>query len=159
VGTPRSTRVDDDHHLTWLRDAGLAPVVLERLAELDATLWARSFDPRLMELIRLRFAQLLGADGELERRTPQAVAAGIDDATVAELAQWPTSPRFDDRDRLALGWAEQWLVDVTGVTDDDAAALQAAFSERELAQLTMAVAVFEMTTRACVALTAAPVAG
>ena len=45
LGAPSSTLVDADHHLAWLRDAGLAPVVLERLAELDATLWSRSFDP------------------------------------------------------------------------------------------------------------------
>jgi alkylhydroperoxidase family enzyme len=154
VGPSPPTLVDDTHHLGWLRDAGLAPVVLERLAALDATLWARSFDPRLMELVRLRFAQLLRADRELARRTPAAIAAGLDDATVADLAQWPTSERFDARDRLALAWAEQWLVDISGITDDAAAELQGAFSERELAQLTMAVAVFEMTTRACVALTA-----
>ena len=158
MGTSPPTLVDDTHHLVWLRDAGLAPVVLERLAELDATLWGRSFDPRLMELVRLRFAQLLRADGELARRTPEALAAGLDDATVAELPQWPTSDRFDARDRLALAWAEQWLVDIAGITDDDAAELQRAFTERELAQLTMAVAVFEMTTRACVALTAEPAA-
>ena len=155
MGTVSATLVDSDHHLTWLRDAGLAPVVLERLAELDATLWSRSFDPRLMELVRLRFAQLLGADGELARRTPPAIAAGLDEATIADLPQWPSSPRFDARDRTVLAWAEQWLVDVNGVSDDDAAELQELLSERELAQITMAVAVFEMLTRACVALTTA----
>jgi len=153
LGTPSATLVDADHHLTWLRDAGLAPVVLERLAELDATLWSRSFDPRLMELVRIRFAQLLGADDELARRTQQATAAGLDEAVIAELPQWPSSPRFDARDRTVLAWAEQWLVDVNGVSDDDAAELQQLLSERELAQLTMAVAMFEMLTRACVALT------
>lgn len=153
MGTPSATLVDADHHLTWLRDAGLAPVVLERLAELDATLWSRSFDPRLMELVRIRFAQLLGADDELARRTQQATAAGLDEAVIAELPQWPSSPRFDARDRTVLAWAEQWLVDVNGVSDDDAAELQQLLSERELAQLTMAVAMFEMLTRACVALT------
>ena len=152
MGTPSSTLIDADHHLTWLRDAGLAPVVLERLAELDATLWSRSFDPRLMELIRLRFAQLLGADRELARRTPQAIAAGLDDATIVELPQGPVSPRFDTRDRTVLAWAEQWLVDVTGISADAAAKLHQLWSDRELAQLTMAVAVFEMVTRTCVAL-------
>lgn len=150
--TPSATLIDADHHLTWLRDAGLAPVVLERVAELDATLWARSFDARLMELVRLRIAQMLGADAELTRRTPEATDAGLDEATIAELSQWPVSARFDTRDRAVLGWAEQWLVDVTGITDDDAARLQQLLSERELAQMTMAVAVFEMLTRTRVAL-------
>ena len=151
---PSATLIDADHHLMWLRDAGLAPVVLERVAELDATLWARSFDARLMELVRLRIAQMLGADAELTRRTPEATDAGLDEATINELSQWPVSERFDTRDRAVLGWAEQWLVDVTGITDDDAVRLQELLSERELAQMTMAVAVFEMLTRTRVALDA-----
>ena len=51
MGTSPPTLVDDRHHLVWLRDAGLAPVVLERLAELDATLWGRSFDAMSSELM------------------------------------------------------------------------------------------------------------
>jgi alkylhydroperoxidase family enzyme len=141
-----------DQPLAWLARAGLTPPVHETLVALDDALWAGSFDPVLMELLRLRTAQLLGVEAELTRRTPAASAAGLDDALVAELPQWPTSPRFDDRSRAAIAWAEQWIVDVHGITDTDAARLQDLFTPAELAGLTMAIAVFEMTIRARAAL-------
>ena len=74
---------------------------------------------------------------------------------VAELPQWPSSSRFDERTRAAIGWSEQWLLDVRGITDADAARLQELFAPDELAALTMAVAVFEMIIRARGALAAA----
>jgi len=135
-------------HLAWLAQAGLAPPVQRTLVDLDEFLWSGSFDPALMELVRLRAAQLLDVEGELVRRTPAALAAGLDETLIAELPQWPSSPRFDERTRAAIGWSEQWILDVHGITDADAARLQELFAPDELAALTMAVAVFEMITRA-----------
>ena len=135
-------------HLEWLAQAGLVPSVHRTLIDLDDCLWSGSFDPVLMELVRLRVAQLLGVEGALEYRTPAALAAGLDETLVAELPQWPSSPAFDERTRAAIAWSEQWIVDVHGITDADAARLQELFAPDELAALTMAVAVFEMTIRA-----------
>ena len=56
--------------------------------------WDR-VDPVLLELCRLRIAMLLGCEAEREARTPAAVDAGLDEETVALLARWPTSERFD----------------------------------------------------------------
>jgi alkylhydroperoxidase family enzyme len=142
-------------HLDWLAQAGLMPSVHRTLVDLDDCLWSGSFDPVLMELVRLRAAQLLGVEGELVRRTPAALAAGLDETLVSELPQWPSSPRFDTRTRAAIGWSEQWILDVRGITDADAARLQELFAPDELAALTMAVAVFEMIIRARGALAAA----
>jgi len=142
-------------HLDWLAQAGLVPSVHRTLVDLDDCLWSGSFDPVLMELVRLRAAQLLGVEGELVRRTPAALAAGLDETLVAELPQWPSSPRFDERTRAAISWSEQWILDVRGITDADAARLQELFAPDELAALTMAVAVFEMIIRARGALAAA----
>ena len=139
-------------HLDWLAAAGLRGPVFDTLLDLHTELWANSFDPRLMELMRIRTAQLLGVTAEIERRTPRALSAGLDEETIAELPQWPRSPRFDARDRAALGWAEQWIIDVRGITDEDAAHLQSQFTARELSGLTMAISVFEMLIRARAAL-------
>jgi alkylhydroperoxidase family enzyme len=40
----------------------------------------------------------------------------IPSAKLAALAQWPTSPLFSDADRAALGFAEQFIMDVAGVS-------------------------------------------
>jgi alkylhydroperoxidase family enzyme len=131
---------------------GLPQVVHRSLVETLDAIWEQAPDPRLLELIRLRMAQLLRGVSELERRTPAAVGAGLDEAVIAELSRWPTSDRFDERDRIVLGWVEQWLVDVQGISDDDAARVRAIFDPTELAHLTLAVALFEALIRAQVAL-------
>jgi alkylhydroperoxidase family enzyme len=153
LGHVPDARLASDRGLDWLADAGLQPVVFDHLADLEAAIWSvGGFDPVLLELVRLRIAQLVQAPAELARRTPEAVAAGLDEATVAELSSWPTSPRFDDRDRAVLAWTEQWVIDPSEMRDDDAARLTAALTESECATLSTALALFEALTRTRVAL-------
>ena len=59
---------------------------------------------------------MLGCATALEHRTPQAVAAGLDETLVEALTRWPTDPGFDSRTRACLGYAEQILIDARGWT-------------------------------------------
>jgi len=118
--------------------------VFEHLVVLEQRLWAEdSIEAPLLELVRLRIAQLLDAPADLDRRTPAAVDAGLDGAMVDELSMWPTSPRFEERQRAVLSWTEQWVIDPEQITDDDAARLTTALTEKECAALSTALAVFE----------------
>jgi hypothetical protein len=94
--------------------AALAPAVAETLAKLDRLVWS-STDPRRLELARLRVAMLLGNDAELERHPDGAPVLPAED--VAALSQWPSSPRFSAADRACLGLTEQFVIDVTGITE------------------------------------------
>ncbi len=96
--------------------------VASALADNHAAAWA-AVEPRLLELARLRIAQLLGHDGELARRTPGATGPVLDDDTVAALSSWPSSDRFDGRDRAVLAFVEQYVLDVATVTDEQVATL------------------------------------
>ncbi len=138
--------------LDWLGEAGLQPLVLEHLTGLEAELWDGSVDPVLLELVRLRIAQLVQSPADAERRTPAAVAAGLDEATVGELRAWTSSDRFGERERATLAWTEQWVIDPKEMRDEDAARLTAALTPRECAALSTALAVFEATIRTRVAL-------
>jgi len=138
--------------LAWVDTAGFNDAVRAALVASHRAIWERSFDPRLFELVRVRIAQLLRCDAELRFRAPESVAAGVDEALLAALAGWPTSDRFDERDRVVLGWVEQWVLDVKGISDDQAARVQEQFSDAELAQLTLALASFEAAIRARTAL-------
>ena len=80
-------------------------------------------DPVLLELCRLRVAMLLGCEAELQVRTPAAAAAGLDEATIAELSRWPTSDRFGSRERACLAFCEQFVIDVATLDDALAAAV------------------------------------
>ena len=138
--------------LEWFAAAGLNGAVHQSLVDTVRAIWAGDFDPRLLELVRLRIAELLRCDAELGERTQSAIEAGVNDETVLALRQWPTSDLFDQRDRTVLAWVEQWLFDVQGIRDEDANAVQQLFSPKELAHLTLALAVFEALIRARVAL-------
>jgi alkylhydroperoxidase family enzyme len=98
------------------------PDITERLDDLHREAW-RVADPVLLELCRLRIAQLLGCDAEQAARTPEALAAGLEEATVAELRAWPTSSRFGPRERAGLAFCEQFMIDVAGLDDHLAMAL------------------------------------
>ena len=50
--------------------------------------------PVLLELCRLRVAQILGCESELQRRSAAAQAAGLSEETIAALDDWRTSERF-----------------------------------------------------------------
>ena len=129
--------------LDWLADAGLQPDVHARLVELEAALWTGTLDPRILHLVRARTAQLIGDD-----------ASPADD-DVAEIARhWTSSPELDDRTRVVLRWAEQFVIDPHEITDEDAAALTTALDARQCGELTTAIAVFEALARTRVALTA-----
>ncbi len=140
--------------LAWMDGAGFNDGVRAALVASHRAIWERSFDPRLFELVRVRIAQLLRCDAELRTRTLDAQAVGVDEALLDALPTWPTSDRFDERDRVVLGWVEQWVLDVKGITDDQAARVREQFSDAELAQLTLALASFEAAIRARTALEA-----
>jgi alkylhydroperoxidase family enzyme len=75
-------------------------------------------DGELYALARARIATLLG------------VAApggnGAANARIAALPSWPDSPLFGERERACLAFAEQFVLDVSGVTDEQRGALAAA---------------------------------
>ena len=61
---------------------------------------------------------------------------------------------LDERDRAVVRWAEQFVIDPHGISDADRAALTAVLDDRQLGELTTAVAVFEALARTRVALEA-----
>ena len=138
-----SAEVDDDLFATVLH---AHPDVLRSLDALREASWA-TVDPVVLELCRLRVAQLLGCDHELRSRTPRAVAAGLDEAKIAELASWPSSPHFSEWERTCLALCEQFLVDVSGIDDELALAIGDRLGAQGLRDLLTALLVVEQRQR------------
>lgn len=90
---------------SWPAVTALAPEVFAALADIGAEL-DDALPTELVELCRARMAMLLGA-------------AVLDSSAAHErraaLAAWPTSPLFSGRDRACLALAEQFVMDVTRV--------------------------------------------
>jgi AhpD family alkylhydroperoxidase len=132
---------------------GLAPEAYARHKDLLAHIWQPGLiDPVVLELCRLRVAQIVRCERELAARTPEAAAAGLDEDKIALLPQWPSSPAFSDAERAALSFAEMYVVDPGSVTDAQCADVTAHFTPSEVAVLTTAIAVFDAMARLQVAL-------
>ena len=117
------------------------------LAALYAELWDGGVDPVTLELCRLRMATLIGSTADMATREPRAAAAGLTEEQVEDLPAWPTSNRFTDAQRAALGFAEQYVIDAHGFTDEDMAGLHDHFTDPQLATLTTACATFDALAR------------
>jgi alkylhydroperoxidase family enzyme len=69
-------------------------------------------DPVLLELCRLRVAQLLGNAHELGVHTE---GVDVPSAMLDALVQWPSSPVFGPRERAVLAFCEQFVIDVASL--------------------------------------------
>lgn len=125
---------------------GRLPAAYPRYADLENQIWDGRIDAQLLEVCRVRIASLHRCAAELA-----AERADIG-AKRAAIAQWPTSPLFDDRERALLRFTEQFVIDAQGVSDEDAAGVTAVLSGPELAAFTTAIATFDAVNRFKVAL-------
>jgi alkylhydroperoxidase family enzyme len=135
----------------WDRFAASWPDAFAPLSDVVAAAWDET-DPVLLELCRLRMATLLGFPAEQARRTLRARAAGLDEAKVAELSAWPTSPRFTARERACLALAEQFVIDANGVTDEHVAGVADHLGPEGCYAFVQALSVLETFQRACLTL-------
>lgn len=114
---------------------------------LDA-LWTSSLDAGILELVRLRTATILGnTTAWAEPRTPAAIAAGLDEDTVGALSRWNSDDRFDATTRACLGLAEQYVLDVHGITDEQVAEVRDLIGADGVVTLTTALATWEISHR------------
>jgi AhpD family alkylhydroperoxidase len=140
---------------TWLPDTadaatpfeavfGLRPDLYEPFRDFYAVFWARGLlDPVVLELCRLRVAQLLGCESELQVRYRPALAAGLSEEQVSRLARWPSDPCFTDGQRAALAFAEQFVIDVSGIDHELRDRVVDCFAPAGLVALCEALALFD----------------
>jgi alkylhydroperoxidase family enzyme len=125
------------------------PELAEHRATMLDGIWRDSgVPPRLLELARLRVAELLHDDVGSTTRTPAAVAAGFDYELVDVLPAWPTDPRFTPTDRAALALAEQFVMDCHGISDTQVGELRDALGDQPTVGFLIALALFDGFSRA-----------
>jgi alkylhydroperoxidase family enzyme len=146
--------------VTWPPQFDFGETVVDRLVnhrpeyaaamrDVDSAIWSQSvMDAVVLELCRLRVAQLLGASISFERSRPEAQRAGLTEAHVSRLAHWPTDPAFSPRQRVCLGHCEQMLIDAAEIDDAHAAVVIAEIGSDGYAVLSYACGFFETTQRA-----------
>jgi AhpD family alkylhydroperoxidase len=95
-----AARIDYAALRPLLGDAEKGLVMIGRAAR------AEGLDPALLELVDLRASQLNGCAYCVQTRTNKARKPGIEWARSAQLATWPESPLFSDREGTALALTE-----------------------------------------------------
>ena len=124
------------------------PKAHQHYRALDEQIWDGRFDPALLEVCRLRIAML-------HRCAPQLALQRADIGEKREaIAQWPTSPLFNDVERALLRFTEQYVIDAQGVSDADAAGVTAVLSGAQVAAFTVAIGAFDAICRFTLALDA-----
>jgi alkylhydroperoxidase family enzyme len=122
------------------------PKAHQQYLALEEQIWDGRLDPALLEVCRLRIAMLHRCASQ--RALHRADIGEKRDA----IAQWPTSPLFDDVERALLRFTEQYVIDAQGVSDADATGVTAVLSGPEVAVFTVAIGAFDAICRFTLAL-------
>jgi AhpD family alkylhydroperoxidase len=112
----------------------------------------------LVELVYLRVSQINGCAYCLDMHTRDLARKGVKIEKLALVQAWREARRlFSDREQAALAWAESVTrVAETHVPDDVFQAAAAVFSEKELADLTMAISLMNAFNRLAISFRRAP---
>jgi AhpD family alkylhydroperoxidase len=94
------------------------------------------------EVARMRIAQLNACGACATFRAPSVVAAGVDEELYLHLEEFDRYPGYSDRQRLAIEFAERFAVDHGSIGDELFDRLRRHFSDAEILDLTMCVAVY-----------------
>jgi alkylhydroperoxidase family enzyme len=129
---------------------GLRPNLFAAWRDFALVFWEqRLLDPVLLELVRLRVAQMHQAAFPLSARRPEAKAAGLTEAKIAELDHWWRSPSFSAAEQACLRFSEQFVLDAKGMTDEQALPVVQALGEPGTVALVEALAIFDGFGRFC----------
>ena len=109
--------------------------------------YAAAIPERLKNLAMLRTAQLIGCEWCLDFGSSLAVKSGVPEEDLRELALWRSSDRFDAVDQLVLEYAEGMTRTPVAVSDELFAQLREHFDEKQMVELTLAIAAENLHAR------------
>ncbi|HSV35009.1 MAG TPA: hypothetical protein VLI46_05600 [Ramlibacter sp.] len=113
-------------------------------------------DPVLIEVCRLRMAQLLDSDFDRGLRYQPATAAGLTEAKIAALSDYGTSALFSERERECLAFAELFVIQSSNISDEDVARVQAVIGAEAFIYFVKALSVIDQLQRSVVAFDVRP---
>lgn len=120
--------------------AKAAPGVVEAMLVLEKYLAGCGLDASLLDLVKMRASQINGCAYCLDMHSKDARAAGETEQRLYLLNAWREAPCYNERERAALAWTEALTKVTEGHVPDDVYELASRhFSEKELADLSLAV--------------------
>jgi AhpD family alkylhydroperoxidase len=120
----------------------LAPEAFEKLVALGHYInTATALEPVLLELVYLRASLMNGCGFCIGMHSDELRKRHEPETRIGAVAEWRSSDAFTPRERAALAWTEA-LTDLPGAhaSDEEYAAVSEFFKEKELVDLTFAIA-------------------
>jgi AhpD family alkylhydroperoxidase len=132
--------------------ASVAPGVYDAMDALDQYLSSCGLEESLLHLVRLRASQINGCAYCLDMHWKDLRALGEAEQRLYSLDAWRECPSYTERERAALAWAEAaTLIAGDHVPEAVYQAVRPHFKEKELADLTLAVATINAWNRLSIA--------
>lgn len=130
---------------------------LKALYEIEKYLAGGGLEHRLLLLMKMRASQINGCAYCLDMHSIDARAEGETEQRLYTLNAWAETPFFSDRERAALAWTEAVTnVSQTHVPDEVFDQVKKYFSEKEIVDLTLALAMINLWNRIAISLRAVP---
>jgi AhpD family alkylhydroperoxidase len=98
--------------------------------------------PEERELARMRIAQINDCVACSDFRASSVLEAGVAPELYANVASYATYPGYTPRQRLAIEYAERFAVDHGSIDDAFVERLRESFTDPEILDLTLCLAVF-----------------
>jgi AhpD family alkylhydroperoxidase len=127
------------HHRPLLIGLGVASAADSR--------FSHAVDEHLKSLARLRAAQLVGCEWCLDFGSYLAQQEGVRVEQLRELSTWHESDQFDTVERLVLEYTDAMTRTPAQVSDELVTRLQGHFDERQIVELTGAIAMENLYSR------------
>ena len=137
IGVPEGP--GGDATMVWT----LRPEMGALVERMVGTVYGKSILPAAeREVARMRIAQLNACDACATFRAPSVLEAGAFEELYEHVADAANYPGYTTRQQLAIEYAERFATDHAGIDDDLFARLRAEFTDAEVLDLTMCVAVY-----------------
>lgn len=135
----------------------LAPEGVKALSATRPYLAASAIEPRLRALVELRVSQINRCAYCVDMHTREARHAGESQQRLDCLCVWRETSLYTDRERAALAWAESvTLVSQTGVPTEVFEQVRQQFSDRDVVDLTLVIAVMNAWNRMAISFRQGP---
>jgi AhpD family alkylhydroperoxidase len=100
----------------------------------------KNVDATILELVKLRASMINGCSFCVDMHSQEALGAGESSRRLFAVAAWREAPFFDERERAALALTDEATrLGPDGVSDETWALVTKHFSERETADLLLAI--------------------
>jgi len=134
-----------------------AQEALQSMMGLEKYISESGLEATLVHLIKMRASQINGCAYCIDMHSIDARALGETEQRLYALDAWRETPFFTDRERAALEWTEAvTLVSETHVPDAVYDEVKKYFNEKEIVDLTIALATINMWNRLAISLRAVP---